>query len=234
MRIDFGSRFRSTHHHSANGVSCDYQRSIVYCVNPQESLLEGLQKSSIYDNVLVLPFESFHEFISQYDCSSLNCVLYCCDKYDSVASGHVAKIFATYQSARVAVIVQNWQIASIVRAIRDGVAEVFGSDTDWFEIESTIQRLHREDANNRSKLSFEIPENILDMLTSEEARIFDLLLQGRTTKQVGSELDLSVRTIHYRKKSLFEKLGVSNRLEAVEVVRRMQRKQSQDKPLPVE
>lgn len=196
--------------------------------------MDGLQKSSLYGEVLLLPFESFHEFISQYDTSSLNCILYCCDKYDAVASSHIAKIFAKSPSAQIALIVQNWQIASIVRAIRDGVAEVFGSDADWYEIESTIQRLHHEDAKNRTKLSFEIPDNILDLLTSEETRIFDLLLQGKTTKQVGSELDLSVRTIHYRKKSLFAKLGVSNRLEAVEVVRRMQRKQSQEKPVLAE
>jgi DNA-binding CsgD family transcriptional regulator len=37
---------------------------------------------------------------------------------------------------------------------------------------------------------------------------------------VGSTLDISVRTFHYRKRSIFAKLGVKNRSEAIELIRR--------------
>jgi len=47
------------------------------------------------------------------------------------------------------------------------------------------------------------------------------MVRGRTTKQVAAELDISIRTVHYRKKALLEKVGVQNRSEAIELVRRM-------------
>ena len=69
-------------------------------------------------------------------------------------------------------------------------------------------------------LDEKIPRSISDVLSSEEAVILRLIVQGRTAKEVGSTLDISVRTFHYRKRSIFAKLGVNNRSEAIELIRR--------------
>jgi DNA-binding NarL/FixJ family response regulator len=79
------------------------------------------------------------------------------------------------------------------------------------------------DRAKRTRLSLSIPESVMAQLNSDEASILSLLIQGRTTKEIGSELDLSVRTIHYRKTSMFKKLGVRDRSEAVEMVRTIRR-----------
>ena len=52
-------------------------------------------------------------------------------------------------------------------------------------------------------------------LTGEEDAILVLLSQGCTVKEIAAKLDISVRTVHYRKNSIFEKIGVRNRTEAM-------------------
>ncbi len=64
-----------------------------------------------------------------------------------------------------------------------------------------------------------VPPHLVELLTNEELRIYQALIDNRTTKQIASELRLSIRTIHYRKKMLFQKLAVKTRREALELVR---------------
>ncbi len=46
-------------------------------------------------------------------------------------------------------------------------------------------------------------------------RVLDLLGRGKSNKEIASELNCSVKTIKNHLNSVFQKLGVSNRTEAV-------------------
>jgi len=52
-------------------------------------------------------------------------------------------------------------------------------------------------------------------LTKTEIRVMDLLGRGKSNKEIASDLDCSVKTIKNHLNSVFQKLGVSNRTEAV-------------------
>ncbi|MDD4004059.1 MAG: response regulator transcription factor [Elusimicrobiaceae bacterium] len=52
-------------------------------------------------------------------------------------------------------------------------------------------------------------------LTKTEMRVLDLLGRGKSNKEIASELNCSVKTIKNHLNSIFQKLGVSNRTEAV-------------------
>ena len=54
-------------------------------------------------------------------------------------------------------------------------------------------------------------------LTSREWEILDLLCQERSTDDIADELVLSIETVRSHIKSIFRKLGVRSRREAVDV-----------------
>jgi PAS domain S-box-containing protein len=57
-------------------------------------------------------------------------------------------------------------------------------------------------------------------LTPRQAQVLELLRQGRSTKQIAVELQLSPETVSNHTRHVFRTLGVNSRLEAVAVARR--------------
>jgi len=113
----------------------------------------------------------------------------------------------------------HWMVASVVKAIKMGAFEVCEFPNDDQRLLSAVDQAICLERHGERKLHDIIPRTISDRLTAGETRILRLMVEGRTTKQVGASLDVSVRTIHYRKKSILQKLGVQNRSEAIELIR---------------
>lgn len=58
-------------------------------------------------------------------------------------------------------------------------------------------------------------EELSDPLTARESEVLDLLGQGLSNKMIARELHISEHTVKFHISSLYSKLGVSNRAEAV-------------------
>lgn len=56
---------------------------------------------------------------------------------------------------------------------------------------------------------------LLEPLTGREEQVAQLLADGKTNPQISKELSLSVDTVKWHLKNIFQKLGVSNRTQAV-------------------
>ncbi len=52
-------------------------------------------------------------------------------------------------------------------------------------------------------------------LTEQELEILQLLAEGKTDREVSQKLGVAERTVRYRLRSIYDKLGVNTRLEAV-------------------
>jgi DNA-binding NarL/FixJ family response regulator len=59
------------------------------------------------------------------------------------------------------------------------------------------------------------PEDLVDQLTPREAETLQLLAQGLANKQIALELEISEHTVKFHVSSIYAKLGVTNRMEAV-------------------
>ncbi|QBD77494.1 hypothetical protein EPA93_16445 [Ktedonosporobacter rubrisoli] len=68
-------------------------------------------------------------------------------------------------------------------------------------------------------------------LSEQEERVLQLLAAGWSNQEIARELIISVNTVKYHVKHLYQKLGVSNRLQASEVARDLIRNESSVKPL---
>lgn len=113
----------------------------------------------------------------------------------------------------------QWTISDAVRAIKSGADDVCDLQTQLSELRTIVHKAIATEQPRRSELREVIPASILQKLDSEEARIVHLIALGLTAKEIGSALDVSIRTYHYRKKTIFQKLGIENRSDLIELIR---------------
>ena len=194
-------------------------RPVIYIVSNSPEQVELAVTAARNIECIPLAYESLNSFYPYFDETAPGCVVLCLDQHDSHASSMIDRIMKRYASAQIILVTRDWELTNIIKAIKQGAANVLIEPVECSQLVDAMTICIACDRANRTRLSLSIPEDVMAKLDSEEASILNLLIQGRTTKEIGSELDLSVRTIHYRKTSMFRKLGVRDRSEAVEMVR---------------
>ena len=202
-----------------DGLKRKILRSIVYIVSPSCELLESVAIAAKESQVIPLAYEEFERFAEFFDEMSPGCILLATAKYDSVAIEQLSRIFSRSPSAQVVLVLSIWSMADIVRAVQQGVSDLLSDGESFEKIVGVIGRAIERDNVCRSRITNDLPHRIRDQLDDHEAKLLSQIIQGRTTKQIVKELALSARTIHYRKKSIYSKIGVQDRNEAIEVCR---------------
>ncbi|XZE20915.1 helix-turn-helix transcriptional regulator [Pirellulaceae bacterium SH449] len=114
---------------------------------------------------------------------------------------------------------EQWSVNDAVRVIKSGADDVCDLHAQLDSLSKLVHKAMASGAPRKGELQNVIPPNILERLDTEEARIVHLITLGLTAKEIGSALDVSIRTYHYRKKTIFEKLNISNRSELIELIR---------------
>lgn len=102
----------------------------------------------------------------------------------------------------------------IVQAMKAGAEDVLEKPFSEDQVLAIIKRvqslptivIHAEHA---------MPARIAEKLTFEEQQILSLMEQGVAIKQIASKLDISVRTVHYRKASILEKTNCNTCTEVI-------------------
>lgn len=64
------------------------------------------------------------------------------------------------------------------------------------------------------------PARTLASLSNREAEVLERIATGRTNREVAAELSVSVHAVKFHLASIYRKLGVANRTEAVVVLLR--------------
>ena len=196
-------------------------RPVIYIVSPSADQIKIMVAAAINLECIALAYESFNSFFPYYDETAPGCVVLCLEQHDLNASKMIDRIVKRDPSALVILVTKNWALSDIINAIKQGVTNVVAEPVECFRMVDVLSEAIASGRSKRTGLNLIIPDTVLALLRADEASIFSLLIQGRTTKEIGSELDFSVRTIHYRKSSIFKKLGVRDRSEAFELVRKI-------------
>ncbi|MCU0719642.1 MAG: LuxR C-terminal-related transcriptional regulator [Pirellula sp.] len=131
----------------------------------------------------------------------------------------ITALQATNHTLPLIAVSTQWTISDAVRAIKSGADDVCDLQTQLAELRTMIHKAIATEQPRRSELREVIPASIIQKLDSEEARIVHLIALGLTAKEIGSALDVSIRTYHYRKKTIFQKLGIANRSDLIELIR---------------
>lgn len=131
----------------------------------------------------------------------------------------IASLQARNPAPQVIAISDQWTVSDAVKAIKLGADDVCDLQGQVSELRTMIHKALATEAPKTPEIHEVIPAAIMDLLETDEARIMHLIALGLTAKEIGVALDVSIRTYHYRKKSIFQKLGVANRSEMIELIR---------------
>lgn len=194
-------------------------KPVVYLTTPTSLLHEYIAAEAQKQQFTLRSYASFDSFLSVYDGTTPGCIVLSSARYDRESADQLRRIRVLNKNAQVILSVGGWRVLDIVKAIQEGFADFLDITIDADRLSNMLSSSIERDRILTEEGRVEIPQSLLHALNSEEAEIFRLLLLGKTTKQISAELDLSIRTVHYRKTSIFEKIGVRDRNEAFQIVR---------------
>jgi DNA-binding NarL/FixJ family response regulator len=111
--------------------------------------------------------------------------------------------------------------AQAIRALRAGATGYLLKSCIRKELLDAIRAVHR----GRRTVSAEVAENLAvhaldERLTGREVAILELVADGRSNRQIASDLSVSADTIKAHLKNIFGKLDVGDRTQAVTVATR--------------
>lgn len=102
------------------------------------------------------------------------------------------------------------------RAVKAGVDAYVLKDRSISELMTTIHTV----LAGRKEYSPELMENIMtyeNPLSSQELKVLEFIADGKTSKEIASQLFLSDGTVRNYTTSIFNKLGANNRVEAIKI-----------------
>ena len=196
-------------------------RMIVYLVSPTSILKDYVEIEVRKMQIDLQVYESIGHFLSHHEELSPGHVILTVKQYDSRATDFLDRILKRNKNTQVILSVCDWNVKDIVHAIQYGFADFLDVTIESERTGAILSKLLERDQVSRADTRSEIPQSVLDALNPQEIELFRLIIHGRTTKEVSVELDLSVRTVHYRKSAIFGKLGIRSRNDAFEMVRKI-------------
>ena len=140
-------------------------------------------------------------------------------KLDGV--GAIEEIRKRDSSARIIVLTTYETDTEILRAIKAGTKAYLLKDTRREELLDCIRRVNRGETCIPASLIEKIAAGLSsEALTGRELDVLQLLARGKSNKEIGVSLYISETTVKSHLRSIFRKLNVLSRTEAISVASR--------------
>ena len=103
----------------------------------------------------------------------------------------------------------------VFRAMQSGAKSYLLKDMSTEEIAGTIRSVHREGTELPPRIAERLAARAQRQdLTAREREVLQLLVRGRSNKEIGAQLYISEETVKSHLKTLFAKLNVRDRTDA--------------------
>ena len=190
----------------------------VYLVDDDPSVRDGVKYlfESVGLNVEV--FGSAPDFLENFQATRRGCLV-----LDVRMPGMSGLELQQVLNARdcgipVIVITGHGDVPMCVRAFENGAFAFLEKPVNQQQLLEYVQRGIEEDTRRRSSPTKVDVDPLLQQLTQREREVMDLLVAGKSMKQIASQLQISVPTCSKHRARLQEKLGVENDVELVRLI----------------
>ena len=130
--------------------------------------------------------------------------------------GATAKIRARHPDTCILVLTTFDTDDDIERALRAGARGYLLKDAAVDELTNAIREVHAGRTRVAPAIAAKLADRMTQVqLTMRELTVLRLLTEGKTNKEIGVQLSIAESTVKVHLTHLFEKLGVSNRTEAI-------------------
>ena len=192
---------------------------IVYVVDPDQRSAQVVMDSARSRNIQSRHFESAEQFVSEFAFDLPGCVV------TEVVLPGISGIQLQERAAAIGSLLPIILVSVIsdvavaVRAMKAGAINFLAKPYDHLELWESIQaaieqnRLHRQQQETRNEL-----RRRLKHLTNDECRVMKLALDGEPNKAIANVLDVSLRTVDFRRSSIMRKMGAKTMVELAQLL----------------
>lgn len=193
-------------------------KPLVYIVDNQPNDYEMYQRVVSSAGYIPVLCNTLHTLFETFQSNFPSCIVLRSRDSGQAVIEDLKQLKALYPDSQVVIIGANWALSEVVTAVKLGAVDVLETPADESLLGSVVTQAVTIDAARRNQREQVIPPMFVEKLNRDEAMLLELMIKGLTTKQMRAKLDVSVRTIHYRKKSMLKKLGVEDRSEMMAMV----------------
>ena len=188
--------------------------SIVYLIDDYPDDLLLLRKLCESIGLKVRTFASPTEFLAQMDLSCGGCIVVDLMMPQMTGLELHEELIKRKCTIPIIVITGHADAATCRTAFQSGVFDFIEKSFNPHELVQVIQRAlrHNENSEQVSRLREE-SKTSLDTISPRERDVMELLAAGKTLKEIGQELNISVQTASKHRGKLFEKLNVQNEVD---------------------
>ena len=190
----------------------------VYIVDDELQSRESVRALVLSMGVSATVFSSAEEFLDQYH-GEPGCVI--TDYRMAGLNGIEMQEELSRRGCHLPVIVVTAYASTpmTVRAIQYGAVTLLDKPYDDDDLWQAIRNALAADTQRRNQLGAlaELQQR-MESLTNKEREVLELMIQGKANKTMATILDVSLRTIENRRRSIFSKFGANSVAELVALV----------------
>lgn len=190
----------------------------VFVVEDDPAVRETLTDLVTGVSLLVQCFGSAEEFLEQYDPSRPGCLVLDVRMPGMTGIELQERLTAEKSLLPIIIITGHGDVPMTVRAMKQGAFDFLEKPYRPSQLLESISKALQLDASRRQKQSQRQKiESRIQCLTSEERDVLRGIVAGRTNEAVAQQLDVSLRTVQYRRASLMKKLDVDTKAELLDL-----------------
>jgi RNA polymerase sigma factor (sigma-70 family) len=189
----------------------------VYVVDDDASTRELLAWLMKHEGLAVQTFAAPHAFLESCPADASGCLIL--DLNMPGMNGLVLQQSLKAAGIRMPVIFLSGRadVANAVRAVKEGAIDFIEKPFDYKQVVALVRECLSRDASVRAERDRKRAcTERLAQLTQREREVLDLVVAGRTNRDIAEALDISVKTVEAHRAKLMEKVEADSVAELVQ------------------
>ena len=192
----------------------------VYVVDDDPMLRSSVERIISRRGYVVETYESGEAFLDNIDQKDSGCVLIDVRMPGGMSGMELLERLRQNGIGMPAVMLTGFAaIADCVQALKFGAVDFLEKPYRTSQLLDAIEAAIEEDAKTRCKNTIrkELKEKV-DKLTKDECDVLDGIAEGKIQKNVATELNISLRTVQFRRSDILKKMDVRTNAELLQLI----------------